>query len=71
MMSPLIRLPSGMVIDLASVRMIARKEINQYVVFLENVPSQAIITGEDIDFLVKENLISTAKPSSPLAQDAG
>lgn len=57
-MSPLVKLPSGTVIDVSSVRMIARQDINKYIVFFDNMTSQAIITGEDLDALVAKDLVS-------------
>lgn len=50
-MMPMVQLPSGVAIRADKILFISRKEINQYVAFMENAPQAPLLTGDDVDML--------------------
>jgi hypothetical protein len=63
---PLVQLPCGIAINMDKVLFIARKELNQYMIFMENCQASPNITGADLDVMVEYGLVqrleSTAVP---------
>lgn len=60
----LVRVPSGVIIDVNKIVAILRQELNKYVIIIEGRPEAAIVDGADVDCLVEAGYVKSlqAKP---------
>lgn len=69
LLMPLVLLPSGVSIRADKIVFIARKELNQYVCFMENTPASPNISGQDLDVLKALGVVQAPEGSDQAAQD--
>lgn len=60
---PLLMLPSGVAVRPDKIRVIARKEINEFVLFVEGSGAAPHVTGKDLDVLIEFGVVQVAKPT--------
>lgn len=64
---PLVELPSGVIIDIAKIAFIAKRELNQYVIYFQNTAVGPFLTGEDLDALREYGIVQKVVVSAPAA----